>query len=106
MLADIIADAQSRMPLESGLFFANPIPSEHSIAKSEMDDIIAQALRDAEASGVIGSDNTPFVLRRIREITKGGSVAANRALVEANVARGTRVAVQLASMHQSAERTR
>ena len=64
-----------------------------------MDSVIAQALREAEASGAFGKDNTPFVLNRIREITGGGSVTANRALVESNVARGTKVAVHLANMH-------
>lgn len=65
-----------------------------------MDAIIAQALRDAETLGSSGSDNTPFVLKRIREITKGRSVTANQALVEANVARATRVAVHLANIEQ------
>ena len=60
-----------------------------------MDMIIAQALRDAQESGSAGNENTPFVLNRIREITKGGSITANRALVEANVACGTKVAVHL-----------
>lgn len=66
-----------------------------------MDAILAQALRDAETSGSTGSDNTPFVLKRIRELTKGRSVTANQALVEANVARGTRVAAHLANIEQS-----
>ena len=62
-----------------------------------MDTIIDQALRDARESGSVGSDNTPFVLKRIREITKGESVTANRALVEANVVRGAKVAVHLSN---------
>ena len=63
-----------------------------------MDAIIARALRDAEASKSKGSDNTPFILKRIRELTNGETVTANRALIEANVARGTRVAVHLANI--------
>ena len=86
------------MSLTSGLLFANPIPAEYSIPKSDMDAIIAQALRDARDSGATGSENTPFVLKRIRDITKGGSITANRALVAANVARGTKVAVHLSSL--------
>lgn len=65
-----------------------------------MDTIIARALRDAQESGTTGSENTPFVLKRIRELTKGESVIANRALVEANVARGTKVAVHLSNLEQ------
>ena len=65
-----------------------------------MDTIIVQALQDARESGSVGSENTPFVLKRIREITKGESVTANRALVEANVARGTKLAVHLSNLEQ------
>ena len=75
----------------------------YSIAKDEMDTIIAQALGDARESGSVGSDNTPFILKRIREITKGESVTANRALVEANVALGTKVAVHLSYLEKNTQ---
>lgn len=94
-------DAQRSTPIESGILFANAIPAEHSILKSEMDLIMDQALQDAEASGSLGNDITPHVLKRIREITQGRSVTANRALVEANVARGTKIAVQVEKLLQS-----
>ena len=87
-------DVQHGLPLCSGLFFANPVPEEHSIQKSELDEIMAQAIHDARATGFVGSDNTPYILQRIRELTSGASVTANRALVEANVARGAKVAVE------------
>ncbi len=95
---NILPDAQRSLSIASGMFFANPIPAEYSLDKDYMDDIIAQALRDASDSGSSGSDNTPFVLKRIRELTGGSTVTANSALVEANVLRGTRVAVELADM--------
>ncbi len=94
--------AQKGLPLGSGVFLASPIPAGYSIAKSKMDAIITQAIHDAESSGSTGSDNTPFVLNRIHQVTNGESARANRALVEANVARGTRVAVHLASLDNSA----
>ena len=65
-----------------------------------MDTIIAEAIRDAREAGSVGSENTPFILKRIRDITKGESVTANRALVEANVARGSKVAVHLSNLEQ------
>lgn len=65
-----------------------------------MDTIITRALRDAQESGSMGSENTPFVLKQIRELTNGESVTANRALVEANVARGTKLAVHLSNLEQ------
>ena len=68
-----------------------------------MDKIIAQALRDARESRSSGSENTPFILKRIREITKGESITANRALVEANVVRGSKVAVHLSNLERESQ---
>lgn len=61
-----------------------------------MDVVIAEALRQADASAVSGKDNTPFVLNKIKELTKGKSIPANRALIESNVKRASIVARELA----------
>ncbi|KAI9720664.1 MAG: hypothetical protein M1812_002844 [Candelaria pacifica] len=92
--------AHSSLSLTSGLLLANPIPSKNSIAKSEMDNIIATAINDAEAHGITGNAQTPFILERIRNLTNGRSVEANRALVSNNVIRGTQVAVELAKLER------
>lgn len=94
-----ISDAQSQLRIGSGLVLANPIPHEHSFALREMEEVISQALSDAEEAGSTGSRNTPFVLNRIRELTGGRSVISNRGLVESNVARATRVAVELSRLN-------
>ena len=96
--AAAIIYAQSKLPVMSGLLFANPIPDEHSLSKSKMDHVMSEAVRLAEKSGISGSNNTPFVLAKIRELTGGATVKANSALVENNVIRGTRVAVELAKL--------
>lgn len=76
------------------------MPREHSIPKEDMDKAIDEAVRLAEMEGYQGSDNTPFVLAKIKEFSGGKSVAANRALVESNVERATKVAVELAKLEQ------
>lgn len=77
------------------------MPLEHAIAKPEMDKIIDEALHLAQIEGHTGSDNTPFVLSKIKELSGGKSVAANRALVESNVEMATKVAVELSKLEQS-----
>ena len=94
-------DAQSNIPVSSGIHFANPVPQEQSIPKNEMQKIIDEAIRQAEIEGHHGSDNTPFVLAKIKELSGGKSIPANRALIESNVKRATRVAVELAKLEQS-----
>lgn len=99
--AAAIIYAQSKLPVSSGIHFANPVPAEQSIPKGEMDIIIEEAIRLAEVEGHRGSDNTPFVLAKIKELSGGKSVIANRALVEANVKRATKVAVELSKLEQA-----
>lgn len=94
----VTAVAQSSLGLSSGFLFANPIPARFSIPKETIDNIMSQAIQDAEKRGVTGSENTPFILNKIREITHGDTVIANRSLVEENIKRGTRVAVELAAL--------
>lgn len=66
-----------------------------------MDKIIEEAVRLADVEGFHGSDNTPFVLNKIKQLSGGRSVPANRALVESNVQRATRVAVELMKLEQA-----
>ena len=90
--------AQSALGLSSGLLFGNPIAPEYSIQQSEIDCVIAQAVEEADKLGISGSRNTPFVLKKIRELTQGRTISANRSLIAGNVARGTQVAVELAKL--------
>ena len=77
------------------------MPEEASISKSEMEQVIQEAVRLADVEGYRGSDNTPFVLSKIKELSGDKSIVANRALVESNVKRATKVAVELTKLEQS-----
>lgn len=91
--------------LQSGLFFGNPIPEEHSLPKEAMDAAIDEALRHADAAGAVGAAATPFILDKIKEVTGSRSLEANRALVEANVVRGTKVAMELVRLESEGRGT-
>lgn len=98
--AAAIIYAQSQLPLHSGLVFANPVPVESALEKDYVEGLIAQAVAEGEQQGVKGNDATPFLLKRIRDLSKGLTVTANTALVESNVIRGARVAVELAKLEK------
>lgn len=91
------------MQIKSGLHFANPVPVEAAIPKAEMDIIIQEALKQADAQGVSGKDNTPFVLAKIKELTKGKSIPANKALIESNVRRAAIIARELSILETKQE---
>lgn len=90
--------AQERLNIESGMLFANPIPEEHAIPREEMDVVIETAVNEALEKGFTGARNTPYVLGRIRALTEERSTLANVALVRNNVARATKIAVELSKM--------
>ncbi|KAF2088652.1 hypothetical protein K490DRAFT_39161 [Saccharata proteae CBS 121410] len=93
--------AQHAFPLASGLLLANPIPSSASIPKTEIDTIISEAVNEAESLGISGNRNTPYILKKILELTKGKSIVANRALIESNVKRATQVAKELLVLEEN-----
>lgn len=96
--AAAIIHAQFQLPVASGLVLANPVPVDSALQKEQIDQYISQAVAEAEQQGITGNANTPFLLKRIRELSDGLTVTANTALVEANVIRGTKVAVELAKL--------
>lgn len=98
--AAAIVHAQFQLGVQSALLFANPVPEDMGMSKDEINGIIETAVQEAEQRGIRGSKNTPYILKRIRELSNGGSVTANRGLIEANVVRGTKVAVELAKLEK------
>lgn len=96
--AAAILVAQERLNIETGLLFANAVPEEFSIPRNEMTKDIKDALQQAKDEKIVGSDNTPFVLEKIRELTDGRSVPANKALLQSNVERATKVAVAVSRL--------
>ncbi|MBD3663327.1 pseudouridine-5'-phosphate glycosidase [Sulfitobacter sp. TSTF-M16] len=96
--AEIAAAHRTRaaLGLPGGQLVANPIPAEAEIPAAEMNPVIAQAQRDAQAHGIVGKGVTPYLLQRIYELTKGASLTANIALVRHNARLGAEIAISLA----------
>ncbi|KAI1263066.1 Indigoidine synthase A like protein-domain-containing protein [Xylariaceae sp. FL1019] len=90
--------AQEKLNVETGMLFTNPIPEAYSIPRDEMDIVIEQAVRESDEQGARGWQNTPFILKRIRELTSDRSTIANKYLVRANVERATKVATEISKM--------
>jgi pseudouridine-5'-phosphate glycosidase len=79
--------------LDTGMVIANPIPEAEEMPRELYEGALARALADAAREGVRGRAVTPFLLERMRVLTGGRSVAANRALLVDNA----RVAGELAA---------
>jgi pseudouridine-5'-phosphate glycosidase len=79
----------------SGVVLTQPCPAEVAIPQSEFNTWLAEAERDASASGISGAKVTPFLLARIAELSSGRTLAANRALIVSNARLAAEVAVAL-----------
>ncbi|KAG6015283.1 hypothetical protein E4U54_003811 [Claviceps lovelessii] len=96
--------AQERLGIESGILFANPIPEEFAVPSEEMRVAIEKAVSEANEQGFVGSTNTPYILKRLKELCGDKVVRANRELVRSNITRATNIAVQLSRLLASEPR--
>jgi pseudouridylate synthase len=84
--------------LPGGQLIANPIPEGAEIPSEVLAPIIAQAQAEAQSQGIAGKNVTPFLLSRIFELTKGGSLTANIALVRNNAKIAAKIALELSKV--------
>jgi pseudouridylate synthase len=91
-----VIDMQVSLGL-GGVLVANPIPETAALDPQDIEATIAAAIRDAEAEGIGQNALTPYLLKRIFELTEGRSLVANIALVEHNAAVAAQIAVALAA---------
>lgn len=84
--------------LGSGQVIAVPIPAEHEAAGAVVQAAVETALGEAAERGVSGNATTPFLLRRVADITGGASLEANVWLVKNNARVGGEIAKALAEM--------
>lgn len=95
-IARLAAATRTHMDLMgTGVVIANPIPVEHEMPQAIYDHALATALADAGSRGMRGRAVTPFLLERMRELTGGASVTANRALLVNNAKVAATLAIAL-----------
>lgn len=70
-----------RMTFEGGVLVANPIAEEDALRRSEVEDVITQAISEMTVSG---RDVTPYLLARVSQLTQGQSRRSNIALLKNN----------------------
>ncbi|HUH76724.1 MAG TPA: pseudouridine-5'-phosphate glycosidase [Devosia sp.] len=98
-VADIARVLEKQIELGlGGLLVANPIPEDAALDPKAIEARILQAVTQAEAEGVGRKEATPYLLKRIFELTEGKSLVANIALVENNAKVAAQIAVALGTL--------
>jgi pseudouridine-5'-phosphate glycosidase len=97
-----IALTHWQMGFNSAVLVANPPPEEYALSPDAVDGAIQQALDEAQARGVRGQGVTPFLLKRVSELTGGDSLRANLALLLNNARLAAQIACALPRPKQKA----
>lgn len=82
--------------LDGGILFTNPIPEKYAMDSKVINHAIQKALGEAEQLGIKGKEVTPFLLKKIVELTGGDSLESNIHLVINNAIVGAEISKEYA----------
>ncbi|PHK49950.1 pseudouridine-5'-phosphate glycosidase [Staphylococcus edaphicus] len=88
-----ICKTKNELALNGGIVVANPVPQADALSKAYIDQIIEDAVKEADDKGISGKDATPFLLGKIVDKSDGKSLKTNIKLVENNAVLGAKIAV-------------
>ncbi|KAF9076237.1 indigoidine synthase A-like protein [Rhodocollybia butyracea] len=101
-IAAKILHTQSQLRMQNGVLFAVPIPDKYEAAGAEIQLAVDQAVAESEANGISrqGKEATPWLLKRVSELSKGTSITSNIALLENTALIGGQIAVEYQKLAQ------
>lgn len=67
-----------------GILLANPLPIDAAIPNADVEQWIVAAQTEAEQQGIRGQSVSPYLLKRVAELSQGRSLQANLALLKNN----------------------
>ncbi|MBK7893424.1 MAG: pseudouridine-5'-phosphate glycosidase [Anaerolineaceae bacterium] len=79
-----VMQAHRQTGLQNGLLITVPVPAADACDPDMVEAAISQATAEADAQGIHGPASTPWLLRRVVELTDGLSLRANVALLRNN----------------------
>ncbi|ACB09701.1 MAG TPA: pseudouridine-5'-phosphate glycosidase [Thermotoga sp.] len=85
-----IYETMKEIELEKTLMVLNPVPEEYEVPHDEIERLLEKIELEVE-----GKEVTPFLLKKLVEMTNGRTLKANLALLEENVKLAGEIAVKL-----------
>ena len=80
--------------MKGGILVTNPIPEEYSMDEQTIDKAIDEAIIEMNKLNITGNKTTPYLLAKIKEITKGDSLHSNIELVYNNCKLAAKIAAE------------
>jgi pseudouridine-5'-phosphate glycosidase len=96
--AALLAKTHWEMGINSAVLLTVPPPMQDALPEDVMQKAVNKALLEAEQNGIHGQGVTPFLLKRVSELTGKASLTANMGLLLNNARVAARTAVELAKL--------
>lgn len=93
-----LATAHWKLGAESAILVVHPLSVEEALNSKAVEKEIQQALKEMQQSGIHGQQVTPYLLKRVTELTGGASMKANLALLRNNAHLAAEISKALVSI--------
>jgi pseudouridine-5'-phosphate glycosidase len=90
-IAEILA-LTDLLNLQQGTLIACPLPEKYSAVGYEIESVIQAAVKECKEQKISSKEVTPFILKRVNEMTKGKSIETNIALLKNNAQIAAKIA--------------
>ncbi|KAF9572116.1 hypothetical protein EC968_010369 [Mortierella alpina] len=90
--------ANHAVNLQSGIVFGVPIAEADAMDERLVGEAIDLAVKESFEQNIAGKESTPFLLKRVNELTGGNSLKSNIALVKQNAGVAARIARSLSEL--------
>ena len=94
-VAEFIHMTHDRLKQKCGILVAVPVPEEAGCDKTAIKKAISEALEDCKKDNVKGNKITPYLLKKVNDLTGGASCDTNIKLVVNNAVKGARICKEL-----------
>lgn len=94
----LITKTKREYKLDGGVLICDPVPEKYSMDEEKINKVIDEAQKEMESLGIKGKDETPFLLKRIVELTNGASLETNIQLILNNAKLGAQIAVEYSKL--------
>jgi pseudouridine-5'-phosphate glycosidase len=100
-LEEVVSLSQAHWEIGGkGILLAAPIPESDALTKDDVEQWITQALSEGHKKGLLGPETTPFLLKRLGELSNNRTLVSNLALLRNNAGIAAKLA-KLESQKQS-----
>jgi pseudouridine-5'-phosphate glycosidase len=93
--------ARDALGVKSAVLITVPVPAQSEVPAGILQEALDRALMEAEMGGVGGRELTPFLLKRLAELSDGATLRANVALLENNARIAAEIARSLAGKEKA-----